>query len=161
MMKFFPDQIALCPRDPERAIALLTKLGMTEWARDLVTARGVVFGQPMRNTAALAFNYQALEGHARELEVLHYTDGPNWMRAALEPRVSHLGMHVTDAELAQWRVFFASEGIVVAQEVVTTQHTNPYLIDNPRHYNYVIFDTHEILGVDLKFIVRIPGAPQP
>lgn len=159
-MKFKPDQIALCPRDPERAIALLTKLGMTEWARDTVRAAGFVFGDPHENTANLAFNYQSLD-NARELEVLHYTEGHNWMKLACEPRISHLGMHVTAEELEQWRAFFAEEKIAVAQEVTTRSHTNPFLIENPRHYTYVIFDTYNILGVDLKFIVRIPGVPIP
>ena len=45
-------------------------------------------------------------------------------------------------------------GIKVAQEVFTKSHTNP-VIAGKRKYNYVIFDTKEILGVDLKFIVRI------
>ena len=42
----------------------------------------------------------------------------------------------------------------MAQEVFTESHTNP-VIAGKRSYNYVIFDTREILGVDLKFIVRI------
>jgi hypothetical protein len=37
-------------------------------------------------------------------------------------------------------------------------HTNP-VISGKRWYNYVIFDTKEILGVDLKFIVRKEHAP--
>ncbi|WP_211257045.1 hypothetical protein, partial [Xanthomonas pisi] len=69
-------------------------------------------------------------------------------------QVSHLGMHVTAAELAEWRQFFNEEGIQVAQEVVTDSHTNPN-IAGKRRYNYVIFDTREIIGVDLKFIVRL------
>ena len=42
----------------------------------------------------------------------------------------------------------------MAQEVMTESHTNP-VIAGKRTYNYVIFDTKEILGVDVKFIVRI------
>lgn len=156
MMRFKPEQIALCPRDPERAIALLTKLGMTEWVHDVVQADGAVFDIPCSNTAALAFNYQALDGVARELEVLHYTEGHNWMALACEPRVSHLGMHVADeAELQAWKDFFMAEKIAIAQEVTTQSHTNPFLLETGRHYRYVIFDTHEILGVDLKFILRL------
>ena len=63
-------------------------------------------------------------------------------------------MRVTAAELAEWRKFFKEEGIQVAQEVVTDSHTNPN-IAGQRRYNYVIFDTREIIGVDLKFIVRL------
>ena len=68
--------------------------------------------------------------------------------------ISHLGMHCTADELLNWRDFFDERGIKVAQEVFTKSHTNP-VIAGKRKYNYVIFDTKEILGVDLKFIVRI------
>ena len=68
--------------------------------------------------------------------------------------VSHLGMHCTADELELWQEFFAERGIGIAQEVVTDSHTNP-VISGKRLYNYVIFDTKEILGVDLKFIVRL------
>jgi hypothetical protein len=156
-MKFFPDQIAICPADPARAIALLEKLGMTDWVRDHVVASGEVHGFPGRNEADLAFSYTALPGHARELEVLNYTTGPNWMTNNPN-QVSHFGMHVTAEQLVEWRAFFAAEDIPVAQEVFTESHSNPFLIDNGRKFNYVIFNTRPILGVDLKFIVRIERA---
>jgi hypothetical protein len=152
-MQFRPDQIALAPKDPEAAIALLTKMGAAEWARDHVTAEGRVFGKDARNEANLAFNYEMLaNGCARELEVLEYTAGNNWMLYH-PPGVSHLGMHCTAEELVQWREFFADEGFVVAQEVETIEHTNP-VIAGKRWYQYVIFATRHVLGVDVKFIVR-------
>src|SRR5690606_13518265 len=89
---------------------------------------------------------------ANELEVLHYTDGPSWMDC-YAPRASHLGMHCTAVELEGWREFFDERDIQVAQEVKTQSHTNPH-IAGKRWYNYVIFDTYEILGSDIKFIVR-------
>lgn len=156
-MKFQIEQVALCPRDPERAIELLKALGMEDWVRDHVCASGEVFGAAGSNEADLAFNYQGLE-KARELEVLHYTHGKrNWMDR-YAPSVSHLGMHVSADELIAWREFFAVRDIAVAQEVVTESHTNEFLLYNGRRYNYVIFDTREILGVDLKFIVRIENS---
>ena len=57
-------------------------------------------------------------------------------------------------DLVHWRAFFENRDIEVAQEVFTDSHTNP-VIAGKRSYNYVIFDTKNILGVDLKFIVRI------
>ena len=163
-LQFKIEQIALCPRHPERAIALLSKLGLEDWARDHVVASGQVFGAGGTNEADLAFNYQSdrnISNHgevhapmgALELEVLNYTNGNNWM-AHRPRRASHLGMHVTADQLAEFRAFFDSEGIAVAQEVFTDSHTNPHIKDS-RRYNYVIFDTFEILGIDLKFIVRI------
>jgi hypothetical protein len=63
-------------------------------------------------------------------------------------------MHCTADELLKWRKFFRDRGIQIAQEVFTDSHSNP-AIAGKRSYNYVIFDTRKILGVDLKFIVRI------
>jgi hypothetical protein len=159
-MRFQIEQIALCPPSPEKAMELLTAMGAGEWARDHVCARGAVFGHEGDNEADLAFEYSML-GEARELEVLSYTQGPNWMdlRSNSDPhRVSHLGMHCSEEELACWRRFFAARGIAVAQEVLTTSHTNP-VIAGERWYCYVIFDTHAILGVDIKLIVRRNAAP--
>lgn len=169
-LKFFIEQVALCPRDPDAAIALLTAIGLGDWARDHVVANGRVFGDPGTNEADLAFNYQATRGinalpnagghvidfeagpRPLEVELLHYTDGPNWMTAHV-PSVSHLGMHCSAEELQGWRKLLGDRGIEVAQEVFTESHTNPN-IAGKRWYNYVIFDTRDILGVDLKFIVR-------
>ena len=168
-LQFKIEQVALCPADPERAIALLSKMGLSEWARDHVVASGHVRGCGNSNEADLAFNYQSTKEYGDpklsmadgmtltkplELEVLHYTTGRNWM-SDHGPSVSHLGMHCTEQELLAWRDFFAAEGIQEAQSVRTLSHTNPVIKDS-RRYNYVIFDTREILGVDVKFIVRLP-----
>jgi hypothetical protein len=150
-MQFKIQQIALCPKDPQRAFALLEKIGLSKWTLDTVTADGKVHGQSGINTARLAFNYEAFDGN--ELEVLDYTHGRNWMDGH-RPTVSHLGMHCTEAELAEWKELFAAEGIAIAQEVWTSEHTNPFLVQSGRRYHYCIFDTREILGTDLKFIVR-------
>lgn len=167
-LQFKIEQVALCPQDPFAAIALLTKMGLGDWARDHVVAVGRVWHVGGTNEADLAFNYQSTPGMHHhpsgvlkndaeikplELEVLHYTDGPNWMQAH-GPSVSHLGMHCSVEELARWRAFFENEGISEAQSVRTISHTNP-VIAGKRSYNYVIFDTRAILGVDVKFIVRI------
>lgn len=150
MLKFKIEQVALHPRDPAAAMELLDAMGAGEWAKDHVVANGEVFGSAARNEANLNFEYNMLKG-ANELEVLHYTTGDHWV--AEDHRVSHLGMHCTAAELEGWREFFDERGIHVAQEVETESHTNPH-IAGKRWYNYVIFDTLDILGVDIKFIVR-------
>lgn len=150
-MQFKIQQIAICPKDPQRARALLERIGLSKWIEDTVVASGKVHGVSGRNTAALAFNYESFDGN--ELEVLQYTDGPNWM-AGHQPTISHLGMHCSEAELSAWKALFESEGISIAQEVFTESHTNPYLLETGRRYHYCIFDTRAILGTDLKFIVR-------
>lgn len=153
-MKFQIEQIAICPRDRDRALWLLQALGAYEWAHDHVVALGRVFGIQSRNEADLAFNYAlGRQDKPLEFEVLNYTHGPNWM-ATRACGVSHLGMHCTHEDLIKWRSFFTSLNIAVAQEVVTESHTNP-VIAGLRRYNYVIFNTWPILGVDLKFIVRL------
>lgn len=167
-LKFKIEQVALCPSDPAAAIELLTAMGLGDWVHDNVVALGQVAVTPMerndlrrdesnpvRNVAALAFNYQALES-AKELEVLHYTSGINWM-SGQDRRVSHLGMHCTHAELEDWKQFFSGRGIQIVQEVNTWSHSNP-AIAGKRWYHYCIFDTYSILGVDIKFIVRRNGA---
>jgi len=152
-MKFTIEQIAIVPKDPVAAKKLLSEIGAVEWAEDHVVATGNVFGNKGTNEANLSFNYDLFSG--KEFEVLDYTSGRNWIDYRGERNtVSHLGMHCTAEELLHWREFFKARDIKVAQEVFTDSHTNP-VIAGLRSYNYVIFDTKEILGVDLKFIVRI------
>ena len=162
-MRFFIEQVAICPPNRAAAIELLKFLGLTDWVDDLVTASGTVHGDKGCNVASLAFNYQASRGFdgsgaderkPLELEVLSYNVGPNWMDKN-PPSVSHFGMHCSEEELAEWRKKFKAAGIDVAQEVNTQTHLNP-AIAGTRWYKYVIFDTRPVLGVDLKFIVRLP-----
>lgn len=145
------EQVALCPAYTKEALKLLKDMGISEFVKDRVVAKGFVFGEKAFNKADLNFNYTGLQ-KARELEVLDYVEGDNWMK--FQPSaVSHFGMHCTAEELFEWRKFFAKRGVEVAQEVMTQSHTNPH-IKGKRWYNYVIFKTRQILGVDIKFIVR-------
>lgn len=152
-MKFFIEQLAICPRDPAAAKELLAAMEVSSWSNDHVVAKGKVYGEEGTNEADLSFNYDIFAG--KEFEILDYTSGANWMEHPERYNsVSHLGMHCSAEDLLQWRDFFAGRDILVAQEVFTESHTNP-VIAGKRSYNYVIFDTKDILGVDLKFIVRI------
>lgn len=153
-MKFFIEQIALNPPDARAAMDLLSQLGLSAWTDDVVTATGTVRGKQATNRAELHFNYEAspLEGKPLELEVLQYQEGKNWMQRN-PASVSHLGMHCTLKELVQWKEKFKECGIEIVQEVFTDSHTNPTIAET-RRYQYVIFGTRDILGVDLKFIVR-------
>ena len=155
MLKFQIEQIAIAPKDPVAARTLLEDIGAVDWAEDHVVAAGNVYGARGFNEANLSFNYDMFAG--KEFEILDYSKGDNWVDCRTNGSrnvVSHLGMHCTADELLQWRDFFRAREISVAQEVFTKSHTNP-VIDGKRKYNYVIFDTFHILGVDLKFIVRI------
>ncbi len=155
-MKFHIEQIAIMPRDPIAARELLAAMGAVEWAQDHVTATGEVFGENIGvSEAELSFNYQMnrQDGKPIEFEILHYVkDSEHWLEGAA-PSVSHLGMHTSAEDLEKWRKFFADRGMTIAQELVTRHHTNP-VIAGKKWYNYVIFDTRRILGVDIKMIVR-------
>lgn len=151
-MKLKIDQIAICPARTEVALRLLKELGIEDWAFDHVVATGTVFNCPATNEANLSFAYDLIPG--KEFEILRYTDGDNWMVDSLRINsASHLGMHCTEEELDEFKVFFLSRSIGIAQEVFTESHTNP-VIAGKRKYHYCIFDTRSILGIDLKFIVR-------
>lgn len=159
-LKFKIEQVAIYPADPVAAKKLLSEMGCGDWSDDIVVADGSVFGQEGRNYANLSFEYSLLQP-ANEFEILEYVSGANWMdcRSNSDPnRVSHFGMHCTEQELVYWREFFERREIKVAQEVKTLSHNNP-AIKGKRWYQYVIFDTFPILGVDLKFIVRKDHAP--
>jgi hypothetical protein len=160
-MKFKIEQIALAinmHRESE-ALALLTLMGITEWANDTVVANGRALQYTdSQNSADLSFNYTALND-AKELELLRYREGKNWLMFDAQPRVSHLGMHVTAEELEQWRATLTEFGLGVVQEVHTVSHTNP-VIAGKRWYNYVIFGATQLIGTDIKFIVRM-DAPKP
>lgn len=162
-MRFVIEQIAVAPVNPALAKQLLGEIGAQLWHEDNVVAVGEVFGQPGRNIANLSFNYELGIGRgddkALEFEVLEYTTGPNWVEQGKRLNsVCHVGMHCTEEELERWFRFFEDRGIPVAQEVFTESHTNPN-IAGKRWYNYVIFDTRALIGVDLKFIVRRSEAP--
>lgn len=133
------------------------------------STRGVETVLDDDNNARTAIN-AGVQTKPLELEVLKYKNGANWLdygparHQRKDPEApmsvaSHLGMHCSAEELVQWRAKFAELGIAVAQEVLTTNHTNP-AIAGKRWYNYVIFDTRDILGIDLKFIVRQNEPPK-
>lgn len=149
------EQVALAPRDPNdpRFKELLKVLMWDTWTHDTVTARGTVDDNPAENVAQLAFNYDAMSGN--ELELLHYIDGPHWLPPG-ESIVSHFGMHVSEPALLVFKRELIRIGFEVAQEVWTRDHTNLFLRGTGRKYHYVIMRTREVLGVDLKFIARIP-----
>jgi 5-carboxymethyl-2-hydroxymuconate isomerase len=174
MPQFKIEQIALSCDSSVRARSFLSDLGLSEWHHDTVVARGSVFNETdCRNTAHLAFNYQAgngaddKAGKPLELEILDYVDGENWMDVSRDANetgyfgaVSHLGMHVSEEELTGFDLVMQKHGINIAQRVVTQSHTNPAIKDT-RRYKYVIYDTRFLIGVDLKFIVRLPySTPQ-
>jgi hypothetical protein len=164
-MKFKIEQIAINPKNPDIAKRLLSDLGLTQWVDDQVKARGEVMGEPdCENTANLSFNYQADRNGdyvkndnafaPLEFEILNYVEGENFCDYLPDWQVCHLGMHVTTEQLEEYRDYFNSKNIDVAQEVKTFSHENE-VIKGKRLYHYVIFNTQHLIGVNLKFIVRL------
>lgn len=163
-VQFKIEHIALQPRDPVRALRLLKKLGLTEWANDVMTVFGGVWGKKDAvGVVNLDFNYQAdcertfPDGRRRpiELEIMNCSKGDNWMDGDDGNFVSHFGMQVTQEQFKEFEAIFESEGIQIAQYVVTIAHKNPHVSES-RRYKKVVFDTRKILGVDLEFNVLIP-----
>lgn len=154
MPTFKIEQLALRlnPKRAEEALKFLAACGISNWTDDRVVASGTVHARSCENTANLRFNYDAFAGN--ELELLQYTRGENWLdREGSESIVSHIGMHCEEADLAAWRRVMVQFQITLAQEVWTDSHTNPR-IARCRRYHYVIYATRDLIGVDLKFIVR-------
>jgi hypothetical protein len=155
-LRFKIEQLAIAPKQRiGEAMKLLSDMGLANWSTDVVHAIGSVWDFPEKeNSALLAFNYMGMS-KALEFEVLHYLEGENWLdkQSKFNGCASHIGMHCSEEELSRWFDFFAEREIGVAQEVYTDNHTNPVIADS-RRYHYVIFDTRNILGFDVKFIVR-------
>jgi len=148
------EQIAFAAKDPQKLIETLTKMGLKDWAHDEVVATGKVFGVPTTNKAELHFNYD----FGFELEILNYIEGRNWHtkrnKANDDIFLSHLGLHVEEAEMELIKRVMGIMGIKIAQEVYTDSHTNP-VIKGKREYHYVVFDSKDRIGFDLKLIERI------
>lgn len=151
------DQIAFYASDGMEEVRIKESLGLrdAEWTEDFVTGRVSVFSEPENiSKAKLLFNYDL----GIEVEILTYLEGPNWHRHrdkhGIGPRtrpgslpfLSHIGFHVNDGDIPI--LPFAP-----AQRMVTTFHSNPAIKD--RRYEYVIYDTVRLLGVDLKYIKRL------
>lgn len=146
------EQIAYVTDRPDALKMILgSRLGLKTWNEDEVVARGWVWGQgPVVNRAKLLFNHEM----GIEYEILHYIEGENWHRHIRDTGVqpSHLGTHVEDLEGA---VAHFSQYYGIAQRVETVAHANGYLRSVKRRYNYVVFDSRQELGFDLKLIQRI------
>jgi len=144
------EQVAIYSENPDKLIEALSELGFDEWQEDHVVAKGEVFGEPVVSEATLNFNYQI---GPFEFEILKYDAGDNWIeRHKQKSGMSHLGLHVDDVE--PYIEKMAKLGYGIAQQVETQSHSNPN-IKGKRKYKYVIFDTREAIGFDLKVIQRI------
>jgi hypothetical protein len=162
------DQIAIYVHSPEQAIEAAASYGLTMGdfgVQDVVTgdvrlgarvnAEAIDKGLTDKSTGFLRFNYDL----GIELELLTYLDGPHWHQddpryKAREPFQSHVGFHMEPGE----KVPSALAGCPIAQSMLTRTHTNTYLLEQGRTYEYLILDTRPITGFYSKFIWRIDHA---
>jgi len=125
-----------------------------EWVYDTVTAKGIVRGHflhdgfdVIENVANLAFNYDAIPG--KELELIHYNYGKNFLGLKMPGSLSHLGWHVDSID--DWREDMDERGFCLVQEVITLSHTSPAV---DKRYHYAIYN-HEATRYAWKLIERV------
>lgn len=152
------DQIAWYAHNDEQVEWIKRKFGLLDktWIEDEATGHvsvrhnlatpNMATGQ---STGLLRFNYDL----GIEVEILTYKSGPHWHAYREEflasvPFLSHIGIHMDKGEVEK----DTSDNIV--QRMRTFSHTNPYLIEKARTYEYVIRDTRAGLGAYTKYIWR-------
>lgn len=147
MLNMKIDQIAFIAHNPADVFKIKSRLGLldADWVEDDVVASGEVFGVKGTNTAKLLFNYD----NGIEVEILQYLEGPNYAEDIPGGQLCHIGMHYTGEGKVPT---FPGE---IAQRVETQTHTNPYLLEQKRHYRYTIYDTRHMFGTFMKVIERI------
>lgn len=155
------DQIAFAAHNNNDVanIKRILRLEEAEWIEDEVVARGTVLGEfgECENRAHLRFCY----AYGAEIEILQYLEGPNYLDrpGAFIPggQICHIGFHASKAEqIPEWMKDRAFPSAIL-QKVRTVSHTNEFLIKNGRKYDYTIYATQHLLGVNLKVIERILG----
>lgn len=98
----------------------------------------------------LQFNYDT----GMEYELLTYTSGPNWHDLhnlnQERARIGHVGYHLEDGEEfpEHWQD-------LMVQEMFTSRHSNPKVLEAKRNYHYRIYDTVDTLGYYSKVIRRL------
>ena len=149
------DQIAYFAHSEAQATELKKQLGLahSEWIEDIV--EGDVY-LPQQGTEGIS------RGHLRfcydysiEVEILTYLGGPHWHQGNPDflrgsPFLSHVGVHCEQGEAP----FVMAGNMPLVQQMQTFKHSNPYLIERQRTYNYLIYDTRPLFGHHTKFIYR-------
>jgi len=139
----------------KKELQLIYDLPPDGWSEDEVWAAGTVAGKSgvCKNKAMLSFNYSG----NTEIEVITYLEGPSFHDLYIS-KLSHYGIHCETNHDFSDLFQQLSECGRLAQQVHTLSHTNPYLLERGRKYEYAIFDTTEINGSFTKIIRRIEGS---
>jgi len=158
------DQLAYYAHNEVQVAQLKQYLGLedAEWIEDEVRGDVYLPEEPGKTLGDWGLHGWS-RGHLRfcyaygiELEILTYLSGPHWHQGDLAfrqgmPFLSHVGIHCDEGE----EPWCPTERLV--QQMTTRVHTNPYLVERGRTYNYLIYDTRPLLGHYTKFIYRKEG----
>jgi hypothetical protein len=147
------DQLAFISHSERDTQAIKQQLGLhaAEWVEDICVASGEVRGVPGVNKARLLFNYDM----GIEVEILQYLEGPNYASQLQGGRIAHFGIHADSFKVREGYAAPPVFDAPIIQRVKTRSHTNPFLVETGRRYQYTIYDTLLSLGVFTKVIERI------
>jgi len=133
----------------------LMKMFSGDWKKDTVVSKGIIRDESnvgyrkIENTAMLRFNYHVFPG--KELELISYIDGPNFLNFVNYGAISHFGTHVKSID--DYCTVLHDQGFMVIQNVITQSHQSPNVLPY-RRYHYVIYG-HDNLHFKIKLIERI------
>jgi len=147
------DQLAFISHSEADTRGIKAQLGLldAEWTEDVCVASGEVRGVPGVNKARLLFNYDM----GIEVEILQYLEGPNYASNLNGGRICHYGIHADSFSVREGIREVPTFDAPIIQRVKTHSHTNPFLLESGRRYQYTIYDTLNTLGVYTKVIERI------
>jgi len=139
----------------------LMKIFSGDWKKDTVVAKGILKVNPstskhkynkIENTAMLRFNYHIFP--SKELELISYIDGPNFLNFVNYGAISHFGTHVKSID--DYCTVLHDQKFMVLQNVITQSHQSPDVLPY-RRYHYVIYG-HQNLHFRIKLIERIDAS---
>jgi len=147
------DQIAIHDSREFAAQKMLNLMGAGSWSEDTVVAKGILLYDGMyikcANTAVLKFNYRMIPG--KELELIHYVAGKNFLAFKTPGGLSHFGVHVIS--IIDLRAFMSERGFILVQEVISQSHQS-FSVPAGRRYHYAIYE-HPSTHMRWKLIQRI------
>lgn len=161
------DQIAFYCNTEKAEKIIKATFGLTDetrWTKDNVISENRIYpqhGKPYtcRAIGHLQFNYDL----GVELEILNYSEGSSWhnhlptkiaLRGGFTPFISHIGIHLNyDEDFPNEDFISESRCWRLVQHTITFQHTNPYLLEKKRKYEYRIYES--VPGTYIKYIKRI------
>lgn len=152
------DQIAYYATSQEQELAIKKTFGLqnAKWIEDFVEGNATVYGNQCKSLGRLQFNYDL----GIELEILMYEKDTfhwhkaqsNWANYADDIHLSHVGIHLDDDE--DFPAIQGFQGWHLVQELFTTGHTNPYVVEKKRRYHYKIYQNGTAPNF-LKYIKRL------